>query len=150
MHHVQTVPFIVPYCVPTAPLYFFLVPTAPLYLFLVPTASLYLFLVPTSPLYVSSCPTVPQIVCSWKQVPSVPNCAGNSVEGSTGEPDFLSGVKNMTVPEGRDVTLSCSVKNLGSHKVRLWAMYHLDLPDLTGSANKKITKWICTELIVLS
>jgi hypothetical protein len=39
------------------------------------------------------------------------------VEGSTGEPDFLSGVKNVTVPEGRDVTLSCSVKNLGSHKV---------------------------------
>ena len=45
------------------------------------------------------------------------------MEGSTAEPDFLSGVKNMTVPEGRDVTLSCSVKNLGSHKVRPFRFY---------------------------
>ena len=40
------------------------------------------------------------------------------MDGSGGEPDFISGVKNVTVPEGRDVTLSCSVRNLGSHKVR--------------------------------
>ena len=41
------------------------------------------------------------------------------MDGSGGEPDFLSGVKNVTVPEGRTVILSCSVRNLGSHKVYL-------------------------------
>ena len=34
-------------------------------------------------------------------------------------PDFIGGVKNVTVPEGRDVVLSCSVVRLGSHKVMM-------------------------------
>ena len=34
-------------------------------------------------------------------------------------PDFIGGVKNVTVPEGRDVVLSCSVVRLGSHKVMI-------------------------------
>ena len=35
-----------------------------------------------------------------------------------GEPGFVGNtLKNVTVPEGRDVTLSCTVKNLDGHKV---------------------------------
>ncbi len=34
------------------------------------------------------------------------------------EPGFVSNLRNVTVPEGRDVTLSCIVKNLQEHKVR--------------------------------
>ena len=38
---------------------------------------------------------------------------------SLGEPGFVrETLKNVTVPEGRDVLLSCTVKNLDSHKVR--------------------------------
>ena len=33
-------------------------------------------------------------------------------------PDFIGGVKNVTVPEGRDVILSCTVVRLGTHKVQ--------------------------------
>ena len=37
---------------------------------------------------------------------------------SLGEPGFVrETLKNVTVPEGRDVLLSCTVKNLDSHKV---------------------------------
>jgi len=34
------------------------------------------------------------------------------------EPGFVGTLKNVTVPEGRDVVLSCSVKNLDGHKVK--------------------------------
>ncbi len=37
--------------------------------------------------------------------------------GLHSEPGFVSNLRNVTVPEGRDVTLSCTVKNLGEHKV---------------------------------
>ena len=39
------------------------------------------------------------------------------------EPSFVgSSLKNITVPEGRDVVLSCTVKNLDGHKVA-WIHY---------------------------
>ena len=44
-------------------------------------------------------------------------CAGNQVDPGGLGPDFIGGVKNVTVPEGRDVTLSCTVVRLGTHKV---------------------------------
>lgn len=34
------------------------------------------------------------------------------------EPGFIGNLKNVTVPEGRDVVLTCVVKNLEGHKVR--------------------------------
>ena len=38
---------------------------------------------------------------------------------SLSEPGFVrETLKNVTVPEGRDVLLSCTVKNLDGHKVR--------------------------------
>ena len=42
---------------------------------------------------------------------------GGGGGGGGGDPDFVSGVKNVTVPEGRDVVLSCAVRNLGEHRV---------------------------------
>ena len=44
-------------------------------------------------------------------------CAGNQVDPGGLGPDFIGGVKNVTVPEGRDVILSCTVVRLGTHKV---------------------------------
>jgi hypothetical protein len=44
--------------------------------------------------------------------------AGSSQNGGLhSEPSFIGHLKNVTVPEGRDVTLSCTVKNLEGHKV---------------------------------
>lgn len=34
------------------------------------------------------------------------------------EPEFIGPMSNVTVPAGRDAVLSCSVANLGGHKVR--------------------------------
>ena len=40
---------------------------------------------------------------------------------SLSEPGFVrETLKNVTVPEGRDVLLSCTVKNLDGHKVSLY------------------------------
>lgn len=36
----------------------------------------------------------------------------------TEEPEFTEVIENVTVPAGRNVKLACSVKNLGSFKVR--------------------------------
>ncbi len=44
------------------------------------------------------------------------NTVGTDV-GLHSEPGFVSNLRNVTVPEGRDVTLSCTVKNLQEHKV---------------------------------
>lgn len=44
-------------------------------------------------------------------------CAGNQVDPGGLGPDFIGGVRNVTVPEGRDVILSCTVVRLGTHKV---------------------------------
>lgn len=44
---------------------------------------------------------------------------GSTVVASPTEPGFVGTLKNVTVPEGRDVALSCSVKNLDGHKVKL-------------------------------
>lgn len=35
------------------------------------------------------------------------------------DPEFTDVIENITVPAGRNVKLACSVKNLGSYKVRL-------------------------------
>lgn len=35
------------------------------------------------------------------------------------EPEFTEYIENVTVPAGRNVKLGCSVKNLGSYKVRM-------------------------------
>lgn len=34
-----------------------------------------------------------------------------------GGPEFIGNLQNVTVPEGRDATFTCSVTNLGGHKV---------------------------------
>lgn len=34
------------------------------------------------------------------------------------EPEFTEYIENVTVPAGRNIKLACSVKNLGSYKVR--------------------------------
>lgn len=34
------------------------------------------------------------------------------------DPEFTDIIENITVPAGRNVKLACSVKNLGSYKVR--------------------------------
>ena len=36
-----------------------------------------------------------------------------------GMPKFIGHLQNVTVPEGRDATFTCSVTNLGGHKVPL-------------------------------
>jgi len=63
--------------------------------------------------------------------------SGNSVEQVVPGPDFTAGVKNVTVPEGRDVTLSCSVVRLGSHKV---AWIHYDRSAILTVQNNVITR----------
>ena len=44
--------------------------------------------------------------------------------GLHSEPGFVSNLRNVTVPEGRDVTLSCTVKNLQEHKVGFHKMIY--------------------------
>jgi len=68
---------------------------------------------------------------------SVTRSSGNSVEQVVPGPDFTAGVKNVTVPEGRDVTLSCSVVRLGSHKV---AWIHYDRSAILTVQNNVITR----------
>ena len=54
------------------------------------------------------------------------------------EPGFVgSSLKNITVPEGRDVILSCTVKNLGEHKV---AWIHLDRSAILTVDKQVITR----------
>lgn len=36
------------------------------------------------------------------------------------DPEFVDEIGNITVPAGRNVKLACSVKDLGSFKVRTW------------------------------
>jgi hypothetical protein len=45
------------------------------------------------------------------------NFAGGTSVVTLSEPGFVGTLKNVTVPEGREVVLSCSVKNLDGHKV---------------------------------
>ena len=52
-------------------------------------------------------------------------------------PDFIGGVRNVTVPEGRDVVLSCTVVRLGSHKV---AWIHYDRSAILTVQNNVITR----------
>ena len=54
------------------------------------------------------------------------------------EPGFVgSSLKNITVPEGRDVILSCTVKNLDEHKV---AWIHLDRSAILTVDKQVITR----------
>ena len=39
------------------------------------------------------------------------------VEAMGGMPKFIGQLQNVTVSEGRDATFTCSVTNLGGHKV---------------------------------
>ena len=40
------------------------------------------------------------------------------------EPGFVGqSLRNVTVPEGRDVVLSCTVKHLDGHKVRIQLLF---------------------------
>jgi hypothetical protein len=43
--------------------------------------------------------------------------AGGTSVVTLSEPGFVGTLKNVTVPEGREVVLSCTVKNLDGHKV---------------------------------
>lgn len=36
------------------------------------------------------------------------------------DPEFTDVIENITVPAGRNVKLACSVKNLGTYKVRIF------------------------------
>ncbi len=36
------------------------------------------------------------------------------------EPEFLQALDNLTVTQGRDVSFTCVVNNLGQYKVSLW------------------------------
>ena len=38
-------------------------------------------------------------------------------------PKFIGNLQNVTVPEGRDATFTCSVTNLGGHKVQIISIY---------------------------
>ena len=67
----------------------------------------------------------------------IQNFSGNQVEPAIPGPDFVSGVKNVTVPEGRDVTLSCTVMRLGTHKV---AWIHYDRSAILTVQNNVITR----------
>ena len=54
------------------------------------------------------------------------------------EPGFVgSSLKNVTVPEGRDIILSCTVKNLDEHKV---AWIHLDRSAILTVDKQVITR----------
>jgi len=63
--------------------------------------------------------------------------SGNQVEPGGLGPDFIGGVKNVTVPEGRDVVLSCTVVRLGTHKV---AWIHYDRSAILTVQNNVITR----------
>ena len=41
------------------------------------------------------------------------------VEALGGMPTFIGQLQNVTVSEGRDATFTCSVTNLGGHKVMI-------------------------------
>jgi hypothetical protein len=45
------------------------------------------------------------------------------VEAWAGMPNFIGQLQNVTVSEGRDATFTCSVTNLGGHKVMIPSEY---------------------------
>lgn len=63
--------------------------------------------------------------------------SGNQGDPGGLGPDFIGGVRNVTVPEGRDVVLSCTVVRLGSHKV---AWIHYDRSAILTVQNNVITR----------
>ncbi|XP_058988110.1 uncharacterized protein LOC131807122 [Musca domestica] len=58
---------------------------------------------------------MPAVVAGGSAGSSAANLA-NNVE--TEDPEFTDVIDNITVPAGRNIKLACSVKNLGSYKVR--------------------------------
>ncbi|XP_059080787.1 limbic system-associated membrane protein-like isoform X2 [Tigriopus californicus] len=65
-----------------------------------------------------------------------PELSGSKVK-ILAEPGFIGNLKNVTVPEGRDVMLTCTVKNLESHKV---AWIHYDRSAILTVQNHVITR----------
>ena len=58
---------------------------------------------------------------------------------SLSEPGFVrETLKNVTVPEGRDVLLSCTVKNLDGHKVRM--NFHLQITIYFIASKQNVEK----------
>lgn len=43
-------------------------------------------------------------------------------QGLEPEPEFHGSISNVTYPAGREAVLTCTVKNLGKYKVRIWRM----------------------------
>ncbi len=82
--------------------------------------------------FISGVQNIDIIICSeailyiWrKKSINILICSEAIVDGSVGDPDFISGVQNVTVSKGRHVTLSCKVKNLGTHKVIFYFLVDL-------------------------
>lgn len=82
--------------------------------------------------------------CGLGRVVALLSCLVSSTtsSGNQGDPgglgpDFIGGVRNVTVPEGRDVVLSCTVVRLGSHKV---AWIHYDRSAILTVQNNVITR----------
>ena len=73
-------------------------------------------------------------------------CAGNQVDPGGLGPDFIGGVKNVTVPEGRDVILSCTVVRLGTHKVRRHKFSKFDFLIQSHSSKSPV----CVSVLLLS
>jgi hypothetical protein len=48
------------------------------------------------------------------------------------DPEFTEQIENITVPAGRNVKLACSVKNLGTYKVRS-RQAHLDFVQYSAT-----------------
>ena len=66
---------------------------------------------------------------------------------SLSEPGFVrETLKNVTVPEGRDVLLSCTVKNLDGHKVRMKFHLQIIIHCIDGLM---LQKWINIPLLTI-
>lgn len=63
--------------------------------------------------------------------------SSSSSSGILPDPGFVGHLRNVTVPEGRDVALVCTVKNLGAHKV---AWIHYDRNAILTVQNHVITR----------
>ena len=63
---------------------------------------------------------------------------GNQSEPEDHHPYFISGVKNLTVPRGNNVTLTCRVRRLGRHKVS-WIHYNSNISTILSVHDNLIT-----------
>ena len=66
---------------------------------------------------------------------------------SLSEPGFVrETLKNVTVPEGRDVLLSCTVKNLDGHKVRMNFHLQITIYFIASVIVEKMYKYIYLDI----